>query len=176
MPIPRLPGALKTAAFTYDNALAAISLVACGDTVRAGRIGQALVAAVGEDRRFKDGRIRNAYRAGGLESGTANLSGWWDKTANRWDEDAYQDGTSTGNAAWAALALLNLHKATGQAPYLASALRAARLDQATHGRCAGPGGLRGRRVRVRRGAAAAPLEVDGTQHRCCGRGPLGRDP
>lgn len=120
---PAVPGALKTAAFTYDNALAAISLVACGDTVRAGRIGQALVAAVGEDRRFKDGRVRNAYRAGGLESGKANLSGWWDKTANRWDEDAYQDGTSTGNAAWAALALLNLHKATGQAPYLASALR-----------------------------------------------------
>lgn len=118
---PPLPPSLRGTAFTYDNAVAAIGLVACGDAARAVRIAQALAAAVEHDRSFDDHRVRNAYRAGAPEAGKPVPPGWWNEQAQRWDEDAYQDGTSTGNAAWAALALLNVHAATGNARYLETA-------------------------------------------------------
>jgi hypothetical protein len=51
------------------------------------------------------------------------LPGWWDDKQNIWAEDAAQDGTSTGNVAWAALALLTLHQATKQESFLADAER-----------------------------------------------------
>ena len=115
-----VPLALRTSAFSYDNALAAIALVACGDTARAGRIGDAFLHALASDRTFHDGRIRNAYRAGALSPDQPMLlPGWWDKAAGHWAEDPYQDGTATGNVAWAALALLTLHDATGRAEDLA---------------------------------------------------------
>ncbi|HSJ40973.1 MAG TPA: hypothetical protein VK955_07970, partial [Xanthobacteraceae bacterium] len=51
--------ALRTAAFSYDNALAVIALLACGERAKAQRVGEALrLAAV------TDSRLRNAYRAG----------------------------------------------------------------------------------------------------------------
>lgn len=100
-----LPPPLASTAFTYDNALAAIALVACGDTSNAARIADGIVTAVEHDRSFQDGRIRNAYRAGPVRQ-PALLPGWWDGTQKRWAEDAYQDGSQTGNAAWAGLALL----------------------------------------------------------------------
>jgi hypothetical protein len=59
-----LPRGLATTAFVYDNALAAIALVACGNLTAARPIGDALNRAVRADRTFHDGRIRNAYRAG----------------------------------------------------------------------------------------------------------------
>ena len=118
-----LPEALRTSAFSYDNAAAAIALVSCGESVRAQRIADAFVSAVEQDRTFKDGRIRNAYRAGAVALGPPKLPGWWDADAHRWDEDAYQDGTSTGNVAWVALALLNVHGATHKSEYLAAATR-----------------------------------------------------
>jgi hypothetical protein len=43
--------------------------------------------------------------------------------ANIWTEDPAQDGTSTGNVAWAALALLTLHEATYEGRYLTDAGR-----------------------------------------------------
>ncbi|MDE1147054.1 MAG: hypothetical protein PW843_10610 [Azospirillaceae bacterium] len=108
--------ALAHSAFTYDNALTAIALVACGHTENARLIGDALALAAGGDRTFQDGRIRNAYRAGA--AATPPLPpGWWDDKANQWAEDAYQDGSATGNVAWAALALLTLHEATGEVRY-----------------------------------------------------------
>ncbi len=113
----RLPGPLATAAFSYDNALAIMALVSCGDVARARRIGDAFVYAVGNDRTFKDGRIRNAYRAGPIGSGAALLPGWWDNTRGAWSEDAYQHGTQTGNVAWVALALLSLDKVTSDPRY-----------------------------------------------------------
>jgi hypothetical protein len=58
-----------------------------------------------------------------VEGGKPQPPGWWDAAAKRWDEDEYQDGTSTGNVAWAALAMLNLHQVTGDAVYLAAAQR-----------------------------------------------------
>jgi hypothetical protein len=107
--------ALKTAAFTYDNALAVITLLACGKPTQAQRIGEALrLAATG------DTRLRNAYRAG-IVNGKPSPNGWWDAVANHWAQSADQMGTSTGNAAWAALAMLALHDATGDKKWLDAA-------------------------------------------------------
>jgi hypothetical protein len=58
-----LPAVLASTAFVYDNALAVIALVAWGDAGSAVVIGNALSAAVRNDRTFTDGRIRNAYRS-----------------------------------------------------------------------------------------------------------------
>jgi hypothetical protein len=125
-PVPgetEVPAPLRTSAFTYDNALAAIALTACGEVDRARRIGDALLAALARDRTFSDGRVRNAYRAGPVGAGPLALPGWWDAKQKLWAEDAYQDGTATGNVAWAALALLNLDAAAPQGGYRAGARR-----------------------------------------------------
>jgi len=119
----KLPDGLSTTAFVYDDALAVIALVACGDVTAARSIGNALSRATQVDRSFSDSRIRNAYRAGPVGGGPPNLPGWWDNHAQLWAEDPAQDGTSTGNVAWAALALLTLHEATGDAQYLHDAGR-----------------------------------------------------
>jgi hypothetical protein len=107
----------------YDNALAAIALVACGDVNSATIIGNALSLAARNDRTFRDGRVRNAYRPGPVGKGPPALPGWWDAKQKIWAEDAAQDGSSTGNVAWAALALLTLHQATKQESFLADAER-----------------------------------------------------
>lgn len=107
--------ALKTTAFTYDNALAVMALVACGKPAQAQRIGEALrLAATG------DTRLRNAYRAG-IVDGKPLPNGWWDKAGNHWAQSADQMGTSTGNVAWTALAMLALHDATGEKKWLDAA-------------------------------------------------------
>ena len=117
----RLPAGLASSAFVYDNALAVIALVACGNVTSATTIGNALSLAARHDRTFTDGRVRNAYRAGPVGEGAPALPGWWDNKQNIWAEDAAQDGTSTGNVAWAALALLTLHQATKQDSFRADA-------------------------------------------------------
>jgi hypothetical protein len=119
----RLPAGIATTAFVYDNALAAIALVACGNVAEAEPIANALSHATRNDRSFNDGRIRNAYRAGAVREGAPLLPGWWDEQLKIWAEDSAQDGTSTGNVAWAALALLTLHQATQKSRYLADARR-----------------------------------------------------
>jgi hypothetical protein len=119
----RLPAGLASTAFVYDNALAAIALVACGDVNSATIIGNALSLAARNDRTFRDGRVRNAYRPGPVGKGPPALPGWWDANQKIWAEDAAQDGSSTGNVAWAALALLTLHQATKQESFLADAER-----------------------------------------------------
>jgi hypothetical protein len=118
-----LPAGLASSAFVYDNALAAIALVACGDVSRAVLIGNALSRAVRSDRTFADGRVRNAYRAGPVGEAAPALPGWWDDRQKIWAEDAAQDGSSTGNAGWVILALLTLHQATGDASLMADADR-----------------------------------------------------
>jgi hypothetical protein len=117
----QLPAGLASSAFVYDNALAVIALVACGNVTNATIIGNALSSAVYKDRSFSDGRVRNAYRAGPVGDGAPALPGWWDDNQKHWAEDPAQDGTSTGNVAWAALALLTLHEATKTPSYLADA-------------------------------------------------------
>jgi hypothetical protein len=116
-----LPSGLASTAFVYDNALAAIALVACGNVTSATTIGNALSLAVRKDRTFTDGRVRNAYRPGPVGEGAPALPGWWDAKQNIWAEDPAQDGSSTGNVAWAALALLTLHQATKQESFLVDA-------------------------------------------------------
>jgi hypothetical protein len=90
------------AAYVYDNALAGLALHAAGLVAPARRIAEALAIAQAHDRFYTDGRLRNAYMAGPM-SQPAKLPGWWDKAANRWDEDPYQVGSQTGPVAWAML-------------------------------------------------------------------------
>lgn len=103
--------ALNAAAFTYDNAVAAIALVACGRVEQASIIARALADAARRDRSGQMGRLRNAYRAGALD-GPPLPHGWWDAGRGQWLEDSYQVGIATGNAAWAVLALANVHGKT----------------------------------------------------------------
>ncbi len=93
--------ALATAAFSYDNALAVVALVACGKPVQARRIAEALRLAANA------GRLRNVYRAGVVEDPPLP-NGWWSEAESRWVEDAYQMSTATGNVAWVALAMLTM--------------------------------------------------------------------
>mgnify|MGYP001133188792 CR=1 FL=1 len=118
-----LEPALAGAAFTYDNALAGIALLACGDAASARRIGDAVVRAMERDPNTADGRVRNAYRAGPMTEEKAALPGRWDAARNQWIADAYQVSTATGNVAWAALLLLNLNEAEPSPAYLAGARR-----------------------------------------------------
>ena len=109
--------ALAHAAYVYDNALAAIAFVACGRVTEARRIADALVAAAAHDRTYRDGRIRNAYRAGPTDVGAPALHGWWEPTQQRRIEDAHQIGSTTGNASWVAIALLTVSEAANEPVY-----------------------------------------------------------
>ncbi|BFI97006.1 MAG: hypothetical protein RSP_25160 [Rhodanobacter sp.] len=110
---PDLPP-LHSAAFSYDNALAVIALLACGRQPEAARIAEALRLAA-----MHDTRLRDTYRAGAVEGRRPLPNGWWDAERKRWVDaahdysGAYQDGTSSGNVAWVALALLAMHHASG---------------------------------------------------------------
>lgn len=129
--------ALRTAAFTYDNALAVIALLACDKRGQAARVGEALRAAA-----MGDEHLRNTYRAGAVE-GKPLPNGWWDRKAGRWLEDAYQDGAATGNVAWAALALLAMHDATGEVRWRDAAVKLANWIVANAADMRGAGGFGG---------------------------------
>ena len=73
-------GPLHGAAYLYDNAVAAIALVGCGEQDKAHRIGAAILWAIDNDRTWHDGRLRNAYAAGVVANGPVKLPGWWDNT------------------------------------------------------------------------------------------------
>lgn len=109
-------GPLHGAAFLYDNAVAAIALIGCGNGEQARRIGDAILLALDHDRYWQDGRLRNGYAAGPVSAQPIRLAGWWDDGEQRWLEDRYQAGSDSGNLAWAMLALLALaeHEADGQ--------------------------------------------------------------
>jgi len=124
-------GPLSGAAFIYDNALAAIALSACGQLGEARRIGDALLLAMDHDRFWHDGRLRNAYAAGAINTQTVKLAGWWDPKMQKWLEDRYQVGSDTGNTAWAMLALLTLEMDTGDTRYRDGALRLAHWVEGT---------------------------------------------
>ena len=127
---------LRNVAFTYDNALALMAFLANGDSGRAKLIADALVYAQNHDRHYSDGRLRNAYQAGDLmlppgwvpngKAGTVRMPGWYGAPQNgdpTWYEDEVQVSTSTGNMAWAMLALLAYYEKQGGAQYLAAAER-----------------------------------------------------
>lgn len=108
---------LKDAAYTYDNALAAMAFLSEGRADAAARILNGFTYAVEHDR-FQPDRIRNAYVCGpvGPENGIS-LPGWWDEETNSWLEDRYQTGSNTGNTAYAALALLQYDRLYGNERY-----------------------------------------------------------
>jgi hypothetical protein len=109
------PGPLRQAAFLYDNAVAAIALVGCGEPMQAQRIGAAIRWALEHDRHWHDGRLRNGYAAGPVSgAGLMRMAGWWDPSSQRWLEDEYQSGSDSGNLAWAVLALLTLEDRDGR--------------------------------------------------------------
>ena len=114
--------ALKHVAFLYDNAVATLALTGCGDTARAARIGEAILAALDHDRFWKDGRLRNGYLAG-PPANPVKLAGW--QQGAIWAEDSYQAGSDTGNMAWALLALLGLYHDGAGDKYRQGALRLA---------------------------------------------------
>jgi hypothetical protein len=116
------PGPLRGVAFVYDNSVATIALVGCGEPVAARRIGDAIVWALDHDRAWHDGRPRNAYAAGPVHDNPVKLGGWWDAKQNRWLEDSYQVSSDSGNAAWAMLALLSLERAVHDNRYRDAAL------------------------------------------------------
>ena len=115
--------ALKDAAYLYDNAVAAVALVGCGHADQARRIGDAILFALNNDRFWKDGRLRNAYLAGRVTGAPVKLVGWWEAKQNIWAEDRYQVSSDSGNMAWAILALLAVHDASGDARYRDGAAR-----------------------------------------------------
>jgi hypothetical protein len=117
------PGPLQHTAFVYDNAVASLALLGCGERARAERIGDALLYALDHDRYWHDGRVRNAYVAGAVGGGAMRLSGWWDASRQAWLEDRYQAGSDSGNLAWAALALLGLSHTGAGERYAAGAQR-----------------------------------------------------
>lgn len=130
-------------AFSYDNALAAIALVACGQTERAKRIGEAFILAASADRAGARGRLRNAYRAGAQTERPIPPMGWWSEADKQWLEDPYQTGTATGNVAWVALALLTVGEATKDPRYRASAEKLADWTVANTKDTKGAGGFTG---------------------------------
>ncbi|MDW7992016.1 MAG: hypothetical protein RMK65_07810 [Anaerolineae bacterium] len=119
----------RNVAFTYDNALALIAFTALDDRTRAQLLADAFVYAQQNDRFYTDGRLRDAYQAGDLVAppgwtpndrvGTARLPGWWDEDNQRWHE--LGAGSTTGNLAWAMLALLNYYEKYGGNKYLQAA-------------------------------------------------------
>jgi hypothetical protein len=115
-------GPLRGVAFLYDDAVAAIALVGCGEAGKARRIGDAMLAALDHDRAWHDGRLRNAYAAGPVDV-PVKLGGWWDQAQGRWVEDRYQVSSDTGNMAWAMLALLTLDQALHDKRYRDGAVR-----------------------------------------------------
>ncbi|MCL1846544.1 MAG: hypothetical protein FWF91_01085 [Coriobacteriia bacterium] len=123
-------------AYLYDNAAAALALSYAGKHGRARQIADAMVYALEHDRFFTDGRLRNAYCGGNpksfpgwqsaRDSEFARLPGFYDTEAQEYYEDMYAASTSTGNCAWAMLALLEVYaNAPDHTEYLDAAIRIA---------------------------------------------------
>ncbi|WP_051013834.1 hypothetical protein [Pararhodospirillum photometricum] len=140
---PPADPALAGAAFTYDNALAVLALLACDAVPEARRVGEALRRATVSDRVAPPlGRLRNAYRAG-PQPETPPPHGWWDATRQAWLEDDTQVGTATGNVAWAGLALVALGEATHDPGFTAAAAQLGQWIMTHTQDTKGPGGFTG---------------------------------
>jgi hypothetical protein len=130
---------LRNIAFTYDNALALLAFLAedSADGLRRARlIGDAFVYASQHDRSYNDGRLRDAYAAGDISlppgwapngrTGTVPIPGFYIDSTQTFVE-IEQGHMSTGNNAWGMIALLALHRSTGDARYLTAALQMAQF-------------------------------------------------
>ncbi|MFA7062222.1 MAG: hypothetical protein WC156_15565 [Pedobacter sp.] len=141
---------LRNVSYTYDNAVALISLLGAGESSRAKLIADAFVYAQDHDRFFNDGRLRNAYQGGDLalppgwtpngKNGTVRMPGWIDRTTNKWTEDPGQVGSDTGNMAWAMLALLAYYDVSKDTKYLTAVINLADWVEANCRDTRGAGG------------------------------------
>ncbi|MDV0446222.1 hypothetical protein MsAg5_00500 [Methanosarcinaceae archaeon Ag5] len=149
-------------AYTYDNALVIMVLTNAGEYERAGQIADAMVYALDHDRFYSDGRLRNAYMAGNPESFPgwfskgqpfAKMPGFYDLDKGVWYEDYYAVSTSTGNMAWAVLAMCDLYDATDNEKYLTAAEKMAgfillQKDETNGGFMGGYEGFDGNQTRM----------------------------
>lgn len=120
---------LFSTAFTYDNALTILALLATGTEdgrSRATALGDALLYAQANDPAYDDGRLRQAYNVGPYTfyDGTLQPDGFVraDGKANIGRQFGFT-GTAVGDMAWAAIALGALARRTGQRRFLAGAVR-----------------------------------------------------
>lgn len=137
---------LFSTAFTYDNSLAVLALLALGDQdscARAERLGDALRYAQLHDPEYGDGRLRQAYDVGPYTfyDGTVQPHGFVlpDGTANIGARFGFT-GTAVGDMAWAGLALTALAERLGEPRFLTAAViigewieRKARADSSLGG-------------------------------------------
>ncbi len=122
---------LRNVAYAYDNAVALIAFVASEELDRAKLMADAFVYALGNDRYYTDGRIRNAYQGGDLvlppgwtphgNVGTVRMPGWNETETGEWLEDEFQVSSHSGNVAWVMIALLDYYQAAGGKKYLNAA-------------------------------------------------------
>lgn len=120
---------LFSTAFTYDNALTILALLAgrSGDgTSRATVLGDALLYAQANDPDHDDGRLRQAYNVGPYTfyDGTPQPDGFVraDGKANIGWQFGFT-GTAVGDMAWTGIALAALARRTGKRRFLTGAVR-----------------------------------------------------
>jgi hypothetical protein len=120
---------LFSTAFTYDNALAVLALLAVrteGARRRAVVLGDALLHAQAHDPVYDDGRLRQAYNVGPYTfyDGSVQPDGFVraDGTANVGTQFGFT-GTAVGDMAWAGIALTALARRTGARRFLTGAVR-----------------------------------------------------
>ena len=117
---------LLATAFVYDNALAMLAWLASptvANVRRARLVGDALLWAQEHDDTYADGRLRQAYAAGPMRFEGLALDGLRradGKAAHLWPYGF--GGSSTGDLAWAGLALAQLYADTRIAKYLDGAV------------------------------------------------------
>jgi hypothetical protein len=136
-----------TASQTYDDALVIDAFLASGTATgrsKAVAIGDGLLLAQAGDPRH-DGRLRAAYAPA--------------PPGNASDAHATNPATLAGNMAWAGLALLQLHAATGQQAYLTGAEAIGNWVQAHCYDRRGPGGYTGGET-----AAGTAIPWKSTEH------------
>ncbi len=125
---------LNSIAYTNDNALACIAFLRAGKIERAQQIADALVFAAWHDRSFSDGRLRNGYNCGNIESypcwnsfdgGKYSLMpGFYHLQTMKWHEDSYAVSTNLSSLACSVLALTEAYTACPEkTEYLETAKR-----------------------------------------------------
>ncbi|MGV9232534.1 Tat pathway signal sequence domain protein [Streptomyces nigra] len=120
---------LFSTAFTYDNGLAILALLAARTpdaNARAIALGDALLYAQAHDPAHDDGRLRQAYNVGPYTfyDGTPQPDGFVraDGTANVGTQFGFT-GTAVGDMAWAGIALATLAGRTGKRRFRDGAVR-----------------------------------------------------
>lgn len=129
-------GETNESAFIYDNALALMALSKVDAKWHVEKIADAIVFAQEHDRKFNDGRLRNAYIGGNPKSDsgrsivggevTVRLPGFWKD--GLWQEDPYTVSTSTGNMAFVIMSLCRAAEVTSEGKkeeYILAASKAA---------------------------------------------------